>query len=285
MKIPVCLVTGFLGAGKTSLLKHIAVTCKSRRLVFLVNEFSPCDIDGALVSAESDSVIAIPGGSIFCKCLVTEFIGKLKTLPEKYPDVEGVVIEASGMANPKVVQTMLNETGMSKVYELARIVSIVDPNSYLKLIHTLPNIIAQVEAADIVLVNKADAVSPDLVDRTIKAVLAVNPGVETDVCSFGKYDLELFPGRDGWVMEGEYAKCRDPNFNTETVDLSVESMDELENWLRKSDAVYRAKGSVKIGGVRRGVEFSASGLVLSPELDGTETLVVIRKGSAGTVKA
>jgi len=281
VKIPVCLVTGFLGAGKTSLLKHLAVSRRSRRLVYLVNEFSPHDIDGALVSSESESVISIPGGSIFCKCLVTEFIGKLKTLPEKYPDVAGVIIEASGMANPKVVQTMLAETGMAEIYDLARIVSIVDPNSFLKLIHTLPNIIAQVEAADIVLVNKVDSVSAELKDQTISAVSAINPAVEVRVCSFGRYDLELFPGRGDRKMQGEYAKCKDPNFHTETLELNVRDLAELERLLRENEAVYRAKGSVVIGGIRRGVEFSASGLVLSPALDEAETLVVIRKGSAG----
>lgn len=282
--IPVCLVTGFLGAGKTSVLKYLARENRHRRLVYLVNEFSPDDIDGALVSTESDAVISIPGGSIFCKCLVTEFIGVLKSLPEKYPDVEGVIIEASGMANPKVIQSMLDETGMSKIYELARIVSIVDPSSFLKLIHTLPNIVAQVEAADIVLINKTDIVSEDLRADTESAVLSANPDVEIAFCSHGRHEFDLFSGRKVKALEGEYAKCRDPNYSTETIHVDVADIGELQEMLSRGDRVYRAKGSVRIGGESRGVDFSASGLVLAPELDAANGLVVITKGGMPLVR-
>jgi G3E family GTPase len=279
--IPICLVTGFLGAGKTSLLKNMARRHKNRRLVYLVNEFSPNDIDGALVSGESDSVVSIPGGSIFCKCLVTEFIGTLKSLPERFPDVEGVIIEASGMANPKVIQTMLDETGMSKIYELARIVSVIDPNSFLKLRCTLPNIVAQVEAADMILMNKVDCSSHELCEETRAAVREVNAGVEIADCQYADHDFKLFPGREGRELEGEYAECKDPNYATETLAVSVDDMAELERLIKGWGMVYRAKGSVSIGGVRKGIEYSASGLVMAPELDCAEGLVVIRKGEQG----
>jgi len=74
-------VTGFLGSGKTTFLKHIVEQYRERRLVYLVNEFSPHDIDGAIVSQKNPNVVAIPGGSIFCKCLVTEFIDRLESIP------------------------------------------------------------------------------------------------------------------------------------------------------------------------------------------------------------
>ncbi|MBL7076600.1 MAG: hypothetical protein ISS31_03920, partial [Kiritimatiellae bacterium] len=136
--IPLALVTGFLGCGKTSFLKHTVARYRDRRIVYLVNEFSPLDVDGALVESEDADVVAIPGGSIFCKCLVTEFIGQLQRIAREYPDAEGVIIEASGMANPAVVGTMLHETKLDAIYELATVVAVVDPGSFLKLRHTLP---------------------------------------------------------------------------------------------------------------------------------------------------
>ena len=94
-----CLVTGFLGCGKTTLLMRIAKRSKGRRLVFLVNEFSPKDVDGKLLGAEGVDAVLVAGGSIFCRCLVTDFINHLKTLPERFgtggAPVEGVVVEAS----------------------------------------------------------------------------------------------------------------------------------------------------------------------------------------------
>ena len=70
--------------------------------------------------------------------------------------LEGVVIEASGIADPKVTVKMLEETRLDGVYELRTVVSVIDPGTFLKLIHTLPNVIAQVEACDVALVNKTD---------------------------------------------------------------------------------------------------------------------------------
>ena len=101
------LVTGFLGSGKTTYLRRLVNQYRDRRLVFLVNEFSPVDIDGPLLGSVEDDVLSLPGGSIFCTCLVTEFISTLKSIPERFgreAPVEGVIIEASGIANPKVVE-------------------------------------------------------------------------------------------------------------------------------------------------------------------------------------
>ena len=67
--IPIRLVTGFLGSGKTTLLKNLIRQNQSRRLAFLVNEFSPTDIDGSLIANLTPDYLSIPGGSIFCRCL------------------------------------------------------------------------------------------------------------------------------------------------------------------------------------------------------------------------
>ncbi|MDH3982239.1 MAG: hypothetical protein OES84_04980, partial [Kiritimatiellaceae bacterium] len=82
--IPICLITGFLGTGKTTLLKRIVEENRDRKWIYLVNEFSALDVDGAIVSAENPDVISIPGGSIFCKCLVTEFIGQMTKIHEQH---------------------------------------------------------------------------------------------------------------------------------------------------------------------------------------------------------
>lgn len=159
-KIPISLITGWLGCGKTTLLKRVIHENRERRLVYLINDFSPMDVDAGLLRQEGDHVVSIPGGSIFCKCLVTEFIGNLKRVVEEFHSatapVEGVVIEASGMADPRVVGDMLRETRLDAYYEIRSVISLVEPRSFLKLIHTLPNIIAQIESADRVLLNKCD---------------------------------------------------------------------------------------------------------------------------------
>lgn len=137
--IPICLVTGFLGAGKTTFLKTITRQHLRQRLVYLVNEFSPRDIDSAIVSEVYPDVVSVPGGSIFCKCLVTQFMSHLQQIPSRFGTPEGLVIEASGMANPGVMASMLRETRLDAQYRLARIISVIDPGSFHKLRRTLPH--------------------------------------------------------------------------------------------------------------------------------------------------
>jgi G3E family GTPase len=167
------------------------------------------------------------------------------------------------------------------MYELARIVAVVDPFSYVKLRRTLPNIIAQVESSDIVLINKVDCCSLESLDSVRAAVLEDNPAAELRECRYGVCDFELFQVCSDKDLTGEYAKCRDPNYASQTLSIDVPDMRGLEAILVKGDGVYRAKGSVYIGGRRMGVQFSSSGLVSAPELDNAPGLVVIGRGPAG----
>ncbi|MEA3401721.1 MAG: GTP-binding protein [Armatimonadota bacterium] len=290
--IPICLVTGFLGSGKSTLLRHIIERHPGERIVYLVNEFSPLDLDGALLEREDEDVVAIPGGSIFCQCLVTQFVGHLKSIPERFhsPEepVRGVVVEASGIANPMVVEQMLAETGLDEVYDLASVVSIVDPGSLPKLVHTLPNIRAQVEAADIVLVNKTDLFEPEEVDAAegiVREISAQARVIRTVRC---RVDLDIFASAHVRTLSGEYASGPDPNFARFSVafeePVDIERLrQELEGLERE---IYRAKGFVPTGDEVLYVDMSPAELTVE-SADGDEPwqgLVVVARGDdhAGT---
>jgi len=111
--IPIGLVAGFLGSGKTTLLARWAERHRGRKLVYLVNDLGTVNVDTAWLEQHHERVASIPGGSIFCRCLVTEFLARLREVIERHdtPEspVEGVVIEASGMANPLVMADLLRE--------------------------------------------------------------------------------------------------------------------------------------------------------------------------------
>ncbi len=284
--IPLCLVTGFLGSGKTTLLRRIADRHRHDRIVYLVNEFSPRDIDGALFEQVEEDVVAIPGGSIFCRCLVTEFLGHLQRIPERFhredDPVMGVVIEASGVADPRVIEQMLRETRLDAVYALASIISVVDPGSLPRLVHTLPNIRAQVEAADVVLINKIDLFTPDEVDAAEQIVRTINPAATTMRTVRCSVDLELFAGARVRGLEGEYALCADPNYARFAIDFTEPvNADELRAELEAvRDEVYRAKGFVPTAEGLAYLDMSAAALTLEPASvpDGAPGLVVIARG-------
>ena len=179
---------------------------------------------------------------------MTEFVGSAPALADTYADAEGVVIEASGMANPRVVQRMLEETGLDATYALTRIVTVVDPTTFLKLIHTLPNVQDQVRAADTVLINKADLVADDAREAARAIVWNLNPDAQILHCVCADVELDVFaPADSGRASEGEYAACRDPNYETCWVkDPGTLTGDQWVALLeRHADITYRAKGFVQ----------------------------------------
>ena len=300
--LPICLVTGFLGTGKTTFLKNIVEQNRDRKIIYLINEFSAHDVDGAIVSAENPNVVSIPGGSIFCHCLVTEFIGQLTkiagmanetarserlalpvgsgfsgraTSPTEPPiRIDGVVIEASGMANPKVIEQMLVETKLDPYFRLATIISVIDPNSFLKLRYTLPNILAQVEASDVVLINKVDCNPPEKIEETLALVQELNAAadrIQTVQCNV---ELDLFAQKTPRGLQGEYAKCRDPNYETFVTEQPFDGEKLAAFVQERSDDIYRVKGTL----ADEFFDYSTAGIIRTPQDGATPALAWIVKG-------
>ena len=300
--LSICLVTGFLGTGKTTFLKNIVARNRDRKIVYLINEFSAHDIDGAIVSAENPNVVSIPGGSIFCKCLVTEFIGQLSKIVTAHSEsspylegqdsevgrtvpvsrIEGIVIEASGMANPKVIEQMLVETKLDEHFRLATILSVIDPNSFLKLRHTLPNILAQIEAADMVLINKTDCNPPEKTSEAEQAILEINPAAERIQTVQCDVDVDLFSEHAPRGLHGEYAKCRDPNYETFVTETAFDG-DALEKFvLEHTDDIYRVKGTL----VDEFFDYSTAGAIRTPQPGANPALAwIVKGGSAEKISA
>ncbi len=282
--IPICLITGFLGTGKTTLLKRIVAENRGKKWVYLINEFSALDVDGAIVSEENPNVVSIPGGSIFCKCLVTEFIGQMTKIHKLHHDAEGVVIEASGMADPRVIADMLKETQLDRHFELANILTIVEPRSFRALIHTLPNIIHQVEAADLVLLNKSDLFDEDKLAATEQAVRNIKAEVNLVRCVKAKADFPIF-GNSGAHAElhGEYAKCRDPNYSAFSIELH-RPLDPavVETFVRENEeSIYRVKGYFQSFEGPIYFDYSKAGFSIAPAEPGkTQGLAWIVEGGS-----
>jgi G3E family GTPase len=274
--LPICLVTGFLGTGKTTFLKNIVAHNRDRKIVYLINEFSAHDVDGAIVSAENPNVVSIPGGSIFCKCLVTEFIGQLTKIAAEQGDVDGVVIEASGMANPKVIEQMLAETKLDQYFRLATVISVIDPNSFLKLRHTLPNIIAQIEAADVVLINKTDRNPLERTQEAVNLVQSLNPAAERILTVRCDAEIDLFAEHAPRGLQGEYAKCRDPNYSTFITEQPFDGKALEKFVLEHSDDIYRAKGTL----TGEFFDYSTAGVIRTPQPEAKPALAWIVKGGA-----
>lgn len=283
-KIPIWLVTGFLGSGKTTLLRRIVKATQQRRVLFLVNEFSAVDVDAGLIEQDGGTALGIPGGSIFCRCLVTEFVSTLQRVVAWAAEspIEGVVIEASGMADPGAMGRLLVETRLDDRFEVAQVVSVVDPGTFGKLCHTLPNIVHQVAAADLVLVNKVDLHTETFLDQLEGQLARINPRAARLRCARADVPLELIlasPQSAGHgELMGEFAMCRDPNYcrDTVTIDRTV-SESRIRAFIEAAgDDLYRAKGYLHTDAGMRYVDYSAKLLrILPTDMTVQDTMLVV----------
>jgi G3E family GTPase len=176
------------------------------------------------------------------------------------------VVEASGIADPMVVQQMLAETRLDQTYRLCAVITVVDPKSFLKLVHTLPNVVAQVEAADWVILNKMDLCTPAEIRDTEAEIERIRPGARVLETSFCQGDLDLFGALRGRSLAGEYAKCVDPNYASLALRLrGPVDVETLEAALRRAgDAVFRAKGFAATPAGTFYVDYSAAGFRSEP---------------------
>lgn len=261
--IPICLITGFLGSRKTTLLEQWIRQYKDRALVYIVNEFSTLDIDGIRIQIPENQLVSLTGGSLFCRCLLGDFIRILRTIHERQEAsggcIEGVVIESSGIADPAVTQRILSETKFDQQYHLRRIISIVDPITFTKLIHTLPAILSQIRASDTVVINKSDACGPDAIQRVIAEIKQIHPTVSYHVTQYCSVDLDPFVPYSHEESHGEYAVCADPRYSVFTVQRT-QSVD----WIRLKQAIqpveehlYRVKGFVRVQSTWLYVDFAS----------------------------
>jgi G3E family GTPase len=143
---------------------------------------------------------------------------------------------------------MLEETRLDRVYELRTVVSVIDPGTFLKLIHTLPNVIAQVKACDVALVNKTDLHEEEAIQRVEQEVERINPQAEIIRATYCRSEIDILAASDRGPMEGEYALCRDPNYESVTLTLehAIDPAPLMAGLERIKDHVYRAKGFVPV---------------------------------------
>jgi G3E family GTPase len=157
MNVPILLVTGFLGAGKTSLINRLLAADHGRRIGAIVNDFGSINIDADILSGTAEGVIGLKNGCICCT-LQGDLLRTLKLLLNQKPGPDLIVIEASGVADPVgIVQSLMDPVIWFQA-SLGNIVCVVDgPDSTKRWDDPLFQ--AQLRASDMVCLSKTDSMS------------------------------------------------------------------------------------------------------------------------------
>jgi cobalamin biosynthesis protein CobW len=201
-KIPTTVVTGFLGAGKTTLVRHLVETAKGRRLALVINEFGEVGVDGGLLAAcglagcGPEDIVELANGCLCCT-VADEFAPTLTRLVDRPDPPEHIVIETSGLALPKPlvkafewpeVRNRATVDGVVAVVDAAAVAEgrfATDPEALARqraadpaLDHDNPLeevFTDQIACADVVVVNKTDQVDGPAQERVIAEVRRALP--------------------------------------------------------------------------------------------------------------
>ncbi|NOJ47062.1 CobW family GTP-binding protein [Bradyrhizobium archetypum] len=157
MPVPILLVTGFLGAGKTTVVNHLLAHAQGRRIAAVVNDFGAINIDAELIAGASDGVVSLSNGCICCS-LEGDLLRTLAGLLRRDPPPEFIVIETSGIADPADIVRNLMDPMIWREAPLETVVCVVDATTTATTLKDDALLRSQLRAADVVALSKVDLV-------------------------------------------------------------------------------------------------------------------------------
>ena len=258
-QVPLTIIGGFLGSGKTSLVNHILNNTQNKRVAVLVNDFGEINIDAKLIVSVEGETVSLANGCVCCSIrddLLTEvlklFAGDV--VPEH------IVIETSGVSKPiSVAETFLNPATQSLV-DVQNMITVLDADlviddqaDYTDLAYS------QIAVADLVVINKTDLVSPKRLEAVRKKVADIVPRACILETTFGEVPLDLiFDDQMSRAMESLREKNKlltphheyhhDQEFATWTFRSQAEwSFNALQRAVEHLPVgIFRAKGMVRL---------------------------------------
>jgi cobalamin biosynthesis protein CobW len=240
-KIPVTIVTGFLGSGKTTLIRHVLEHAQGRRLALIINEFGDVGVDGTILrscgidTCPDENIVELANGCLCCT-VADDFIPAIEALLARTPQPEHIIIETSGLALPKPlvkafdwpeIRTRLTVDGVIAVVDGAAVADgrFADDPAKLAAQRAADGSIDhenpleevyedQLLCADMVVLNKADLLTAETVRRVMAEIRAAVPrAVKIVETREGRVDPAILLGL-GAAVEDDLAQ-RPSHHNTE----------------------------------------------------------------------
>ena len=184
-KIPVTLITGFLGSGKTTLISKLLKHPDMRRVAVVINEVGEIGIDHDLVTMSSENITLLANGCICCS-VRTDLQETLRDLFAQRRvgevfDFDRVIVETTGLADPApVVQTLASDTLLEAQYRLDGLITLVDGVLGLGQIQDQTEAVKQIAIADKVFITKSDLADAPTLQALREAIGALNPRASID---------------------------------------------------------------------------------------------------------
>ncbi|MGQ7868887.1 CobW family GTP-binding protein [Sunxiuqinia sp. sy24] len=256
-KIPVVLVTGFLGAGKTTLINEIIHGHRNLKLALVENEFGQQSIDQDLIlGMRSENIFDLSNGCICCS-ISNEFTLTLLDLAEKAGEIDYLLIETTGIADlSNVIKPFYDDQELKERYTLAGSVCLIDASNFDQQMSEREQQM-QVILSDLLVVNKTDTTDEETLATIKRKLTAWNGTAEIQTTEFGKcskFQLNHFAESVQGLLEKKMAESfmfrlvQSKKYTTFTHEFSGEvPLERFKYWFNYFAAInqreiYRIKG-------------------------------------------
>jgi len=200
-KIPVTIITGFLGAGKTTLINNLIKEYPEKKFAIIENEFGEIGLDGSFIIGADENIFELSNGCICCS-LNNDFYELINKLLTGNYDFNHLLIETTGIADPiSIVNAFLSDYEIIERFAIDSVICLVDAVNIEDLINSEPEVRKQLAIADIILLNKVDLVrtgySDELKDRMqeFNQLARIYPTSKADISQVEILDTCQYLGR------------------------------------------------------------------------------------------
>lgn len=244
------LITGFLGAGKTTFLKKFLRLLGNPSVQMIVNEYGKEGIDGQLLRETGAALNEINNGSIFCSCRLDLFEDTLAECLKNSPEI--LLIEASGLSDPTNIRKILAQPGKYEEIEYMGAICLADAGNFHKVYETAAVVKKQISVSDLILLNKTDCASEERIAEAEQMIWNHRPDLPVYRTSYGEMKEEWMESLKGGKAPETESKIQSRDitlrsFLMETGDdfTPYEFQKFAEMFLENT---YRMKGFVRMSG-------------------------------------
>ncbi len=266
-RIPLTIVTGFLGSGKTTLIRSLLANPRFANAAIIVNEFGAIGIDHHLFRKTDERITLLGGGCACCARrddLVEALLDLLRRLDREEVSFDHVLLETSGLADPAPIRhTIVADPVLSRRYRIARTIATLDAVAGASNLETYGEATRQITSADAVVITKRDLADESAVSALTRRMSGFNPVAEIILAEHGHVDIDRLwqagidlPSRHG---HADLIDAASPDHDaTKAIHSLALTFDEPPDWRMvglwltmllhaHGESVLRVKGLLDVG--------------------------------------